>query len=488
MTGTPRAHARFVERTARGPSRRIRFSAAAAVAAITATVVSPHARAAGLYFSDRGVRPLGRGGAFVAGADDLGSIWYNPAGLTDAGTSFLLDASWMSFSSSFTRQVIATDANGAQYLETSPSAQGSTPFLPIPTIGFSYAFDDRRQWTAAIGAFAPYAAVASYPATAESRYSLVSLDGSALVDTGLWLAYKPVEQLRIGVGVEALVGTFATSVVMNANPSNRLLGAPEDPAYDAFSQLNVGPIFALSGNAGVTIVPERHVRVGLSGQLPTHVDSPATIQVRLPGASVFDNATVSGDSGRVVFNLPGVFRAGVEVRPVDALRVELTYVREFWSNHTEIDVIPSGITINGITGFPPGFKVGSIVIPRNFQDSNSLRLGGEYGLPLGAYRLDIRAGAAIDSSAIPPAYETALTIDMNKLTLSTGAGFHVGKHWRFDFLYAHIFGETVTVAPATAAVPAINPVKGNPTPTTSINGGIYTAQADIVGLGLNYAF
>jgi len=226
---------------------------------------------------------------------------------------------------------MATDASGAQYLETMPTAQGSTPVLPIPTIGFSYAFDQRHQWTAAIGAFAPMTAIASFPQSAPSRYSLVSLDGSALVNTGLWLACKPIEQLRIGVGMQALVGTFVTSVVMNANPSNRLLGAPEDPQYDAFSQLNVGPIFSPSANAGVTVIPDRHVRVGLSGQLPTRIDAPATIQVRLPNAPIFDNASVNGQSGSVSYNLPAVVRAGVEVRPVDALRVEVAYVHEFWS-------------------------------------------------------------------------------------------------------------------------------------------------------------
>ena len=57
-----------------------------------ALMIAQDARAAGLYFTDRGVRPLGRGGAFVAGADDFNATWYNPAGLADAGTSFLLDA------------------------------------------------------------------------------------------------------------------------------------------------------------------------------------------------------------------------------------------------------------------------------------------------------------------------------------------------------------------------------------------------------------
>jgi long-chain fatty acid transport protein len=250
----------------------------------------------------------------------------------------------------------------------------------------------------------------------------------------------------------------------------------------------VGPIFAPTGNAGVTVVPEPHVRIGVSGQLPTHVDSPATIQVRLPESVLFDHASVSGDAAHVVFNLPGVLRVGVELRPAERLRVELAYVHEFWSNHTEIDIVPSNININGITGFPSSFPVGNITIPRHFQDSNSLRLGGEYAVPVGHYRLDLRAGANAESSAVPAAYETPLTIDMDKLTVSAGVGFHVGSHWRFDFVYAHIFAETVDVSPSVAAVPPINPVKGNPTPVSAINAGTYTAEGDVVGLGLNYMF
>ena len=62
------------------------------------------AGAAGLYFADRGVRPLARGGAFIAGADDLGAIAYNPAGIYEAGSQLLVDASWLHFTSDYTRR------------------------------------------------------------------------------------------------------------------------------------------------------------------------------------------------------------------------------------------------------------------------------------------------------------------------------------------------------------------------------------------------
>src|SRR5580765_2469829 len=73
------------------------FKIAAVACGVSSLFFAATADAAGLYFSDRGVRPMGRAGAFVAGADDLGAIWYNPAGIADCGTSFLADFSWLHF-------------------------------------------------------------------------------------------------------------------------------------------------------------------------------------------------------------------------------------------------------------------------------------------------------------------------------------------------------------------------------------------------------
>jgi long-chain fatty acid transport protein len=449
--------------------------------------------AAGLYFSDRGVRPLGRGGAYVAGADDLGAIWYNPAGLADAGTSIMADFSWLHFTSEFTRQTNVTDANGTIRTFTYPTVNGSSPILPIPTIGGTFQFGDKKQFTAAAGIFAPYTAITTYPIAvngdpAPSRYSLVSLDGSALVVTGLWLAYKPIEQLRFGLGVQALVGTFASSVVFSASPPDRLIGAPEDPKYDSLSQLSVGPIFAPSANLGVTAVPEKHIRVGVSYQLPFRINAPGTIQVRLPNAVEFDNARQVGNDVHVRFQLPAVFRAGVELRPVEQFRIEAAYVREFWTTHHAIEVLPDNVRLSGVTGFPNDFRVANISLPRNFENTNSVRLGGELSVPASTYVIDLRLGFNYEQSAIPASYLSPLTIDLDKYAATVGGSLHIGPNWRFDAVYAHIFTADQTVSPAEAAVPRVNPVRGNPTASEAINGGTYSARADVLGVGVNYKF
>lgn len=454
--------------------------------------IARDALAAGLYFSDRGVRPMGRGGAFVAGADDLGSIWYNPAGLADAGTSFLADFSWLRFSDDYTRRLKLLDADNTVRYVDSPTVHGSSPIIPFPTIAGSYAFGDKKQFTFAAGVYAPYVALASYPATVNglpspARYALGSFDGSLLIIPGIWLAWKPIPSLRVGAGVQALTGIFQSTVVFSASPQDRLLGAPEQPEFDASSQLRVGPIFAPSANAGVIYEPERHIRFGASGQLPTIVSAPAKVSVRLPSDVAFDSAHVVGNDAHVRFELPAIFRLGVEVRPIDHLRIELAYVRELWTTQHSIDETSKNISINGVTGLPPSVALPPISYPRNFDNSDSVRLGAEYTVSIAGYAVDLRGGVAYETSAIPPAYLSLQTVDLDKLTTSIGGGLHIGKHWRFDAVYAHIFAKSVTVTPEEAKIPRVNPLNGN-APFEAVNGGTYSATADLLGVGVNYLF
>jgi long-chain fatty acid transport protein len=458
--------------------------------ALAGTCVPHVARAAGIYFSDRGVRPMGRAGAFVAGADDLGAVWYNPAGLADAGTSVLADAAWLRFSSTYTRELRIVDADGTVRTVTSPTVRGSSPVIPIPTLAGSYAID--KDWTIAAGVFAPQPAIVTYPRTVDgqpspARYALGSYDGTALIATGVFASYRPIEEVRIGLGVNALVGFYQTNVTFSASPQDRLLGAPEQPEFDAQSSIRVGPIFAPSANAGVIFVPEPHIRIGLAGQLPTIVSAPATLRVRLPSDVAFDGARVAGDQMHVRFELPAILRAGVEVRPRKDLRVEAAYVRELWTTHHAIEATNKDVSIAGVTGLPSEVRVPDLTFPRQFDNSSSYRLGAEYSFPVLGYPLEARAGIAYETSAVPVPYVSLLSLDMDKVIGTIGGGVRVGENWRFDFVWAHFFASSVHVAVDQAAIPRVNPLKGN-APLEAVNGGIYQASADLIGFGLNYKF
>jgi long-chain fatty acid transport protein len=470
----------------------------AALGGLAPMALGREARGAGLYVSDRGVRPLGRGGAFVAGADDLGAIWYNPAGIVEAPSSFLGDVAWVNYTSTFTRRALVTSAppGSTTLVQSFPTVDGTTPFLPIPTAAGSLRFGDRSQYAVALGVLAPYAALMTYPDHAGSqpapqRYSLISLNGSLLSVIGAWFSYKPLEEVRLGIGVEVLTGFFKTTVDFSACPPENLLCAPEDPNYEAFTSLDAGPIFAPSANGGVTWVPARVVRVGLSGQAPFVIDAPAKVDVRLPTAVEFDSAYQQGRRAHLHLELPPVVRVGVEVRPLPGsndLRIELAYVREFWSVQQSIDVTPDNIQLYRILGFPSPFRVPTISLPRRFRDTNSLRLGAEYAYDLLGLRVQSRVGVSYETSAIPEAYVSPLTVDSSKFAASVGGSIVVSRHLRLDAVFSHTFASNVTVAPREAATTPVNPVNGNPTSKVAINGGEYRQNLNVIGVGLEYRF
>ena len=483
---------------------KLRPGAAALVgcASLLASVtVSSSADAAGLYFSDRGVRGLARGGAFIAGADDAGAIYYNPAGLSYAGEQFLFDASWLRYQGTYRRQseLVQTDPNtgdptGATDIYTHPEVEGTSPILPIPTLAYSNPLGlDDKGFNFAIGLWAPYAAITSYPETvggrpAPQRYSLLTLDGSALAIAGLYASYQPIEELSFGLGVEMLAGFFEASVAFSACVPDRFLCAPEQPDYDAATRLRVGPITAPSGVAGIIVSPIEDLRLGLSYHLPFNIESEATVDVRLPSAAVFDSASQGGNKADVQFDLPSKISAGIEYRGLPNTRIETAFVYEPWSVHDAITLKPRNITLNNVEAFPPEYELGQITLERGFQDAWSWRLGGEYSLDLDDYILDMRAGFMYETSAIPPEYLSATTVDLDKIVIGLGGGLHIGK-WRFDGLIAFVMGQQTKVSTDEAQIAQVLPLRANPPERENyINAGTYEASALVLGVGLRYQF
>ena len=474
------------------------LSRAAKVLAFAATLGSAAtASAGGLYYADRGVRPLGRGGAFIAGADDAGAIAYNPAGLFDAGASFLFDASWVNFSSSYARtaNLQQIDPNTGKVVgttrETFPTVSGSTPFLPIPTIAGT--FQPSKRWVVGLGVWAPYAALTSYPDSvngkaAPQRYSLLSLDGSILAFAGAAVAFAPIKELRLGAEVGMLTGVFNSQVAFSGCVPERFLCSPEQSSWDVLTQLKAGPIFAPTGQIGAQFIPHPSWRIGLDFQLPVWVRTSGTLTSRLPATPVFEKASQSGSSGTLAFDLPWSIRAGVETRAVDDLRLEASFNFDKWSMHDAITLTPDHVAFKNVAGFPETYYVPTIAIPRHFQDSWAVHLGGEYTFNLFGLEWQGRLGTSYEKSAIPKEYLSVLTLDQDKVTAAGGLSVHIKKA-RIDLTYAHVFGLPVTVDPSEAKIAQISPVRANPPKNPDIiNAGSYTAHADILGLGFAYTF
>jgi long-chain fatty acid transport protein len=488
---------------------------AAGALAVAVGSLSSAAGAAGLYFSDRGVRPVGRAGAFVAGADDLGAVAYNPAGIAYAGESVLADASWLRFTSTYQRRSVVRDpATGETVVQGTnyfPQVEGTTPVLPIPTLAISSRLGLDERWMFGASVWAPYSALTSYPedgidfrgrkVPAPQRYSLYTLDGSALAVVGLHAAYKPVPSFALGVSLQMLTGTFASRLAFSACPPKSLLCAEEDPQWDAFTQLTVGPIFAPSAQGGfiavVSDTPGAEVRLGGSIQAPFWVDAPAKTDIRLPSAPVFRDATVEGNQARVSFRLPAIARVGIETRlgQKKQTRLEMALVYESWSMHDRISISPAGggIRLRNVTGFPDPYEVGTLQQARGFRDTFSIHGGVEHFFETGGYPMALRGGLSYERSAVPAEYLSVLTVDLDKVQLAAGYSLWVGakKNLRLDSVLGYTFGFTTDVDPAAAKITKVKVVRANDPADqdqTRINGGRYTGGAMVAGVGLNWKY
>ena len=167
-------------------------------AAITILLLSSlleHASAGGLVLPTRGVRPTARAGAFVAGADDLGAIYFNPAGLgaggETSGTTFLFDTGYVGNRSSYHR--IDSGLNDVGTVEN------EAPGLPIPTMAIGFHLNEKT--TIAMGAYTYYLGLSKYPETGGQRYTLVDQSETKLGIVEIAAAHQISKHLRVGIGL-----------------------------------------------------------------------------------------------------------------------------------------------------------------------------------------------------------------------------------------------------------------------------------------------
>ena len=458
------------------------------------------AEAGGLFLTDRGVRPLSRGFAFVAGADDPQALWYNPGGLGFSGQQLLIDASLTFLRADFTR----IDSGG----NTLPTVAADAAVLPIPMIAYSHPVRD--DLVLAFGIHAPNASLIRWPRgvtadggtcdgtatdpdpaceAAPQRYSLYSLEGSAFVNLTPAIAYKPIPELSIGVGMHLLVGRFVGETAISAC-EGFLCTQPENTEWDGLARFDLNPIIHPGVTLGATY-DAGIVRVGASMVWwPGAIRGEAQLDVRLPSAPLFNGARVEGDRATLELDLPLILRAGVELRPVPGVRVEAAVAWERWSSQDAARIEPENVWIRDAVAIGD-YQVGPISIPRNMNDVWSLRLGGTATVVQDV--LELSAGVNYENGSFDNAYLSPLTLDARKVVLGLGASVQIKEGLFLDVSYGHIFMADPSVRDS--AVPQPNPIRPPRSPdvpapaggAVHVGNGDYSMEADMVGIGLRWA-
>ncbi len=436
------------------------------------------AQAAGFFLPGHGIKPMGRGGAFVAsGGGDLNSLWYNPANLAGLEEFTLtVDLSIIALDFEFARAPRTLD-NG-ETITFAPISNEAAP-LPNPQILIGGKLPKLKDTTWAFGFYAPYTAPQTYPEDGAQRYTLVDNNGSLLGFLHLALAREFGDSIRVGAGFQNLAGSFRLVTVSSAYTG--LYGDPEDPEQDLLTQITLTDLFSPTGNLGVWVKVAPNVEAAISMQLPVRIrDRDAKLDLKLPNNALFANANVRGDEIDAGLNFPFMARLGVRL-VLDKFDYELAAVYENWGSVKEVSAVPQDVVVENVPG------VGSIEatpsnVPLNYRDTFSIRNGAELKIN---QDLAVRAGYTYESSAIPDEYYSVFLPDSTKHLMTFGAGYELGK-WTFDagFAYMHMPDRTIT----TSEVRQINPTDPDGENTTVVGNGTYSQRYIMGGLGVTKQF
>ena len=440
--------------------------------------------AAGLFIAPRGVRPLSRGGAFVAGAEDVHSLVYNPAGLGFAANEAIIDFGVPLHHTDYTR--LLADSG-----ERLPTVTGKGLGLPSPTMAAVHAYE---PWGLTFGAglFADYPALQNWPRVlpdgqpAPQRYAIVNYAGTAVVRLSAGVGYQPTDWLSMGLAVQGFTGRFVSETTLS-NCDGVVCDTPEDQMFDAAIQFESGNFARPGIHAGLIVAPTRWLRIGLSWESGYRLEVDGVLRGRLPDDEIFDEAYLDPAEPKATarFSLPMNARAGVELRGDNGWRLEGAFVWEQWSVHDMLELDPEETVIAEVA-LIGDYRLGRVEIERGFRDTWSVRLGGELPLgDVGGTPMTLRGGILYEPSAIAPENLTAMVVDLDKVITTVGLGWQLDD-MRLDFLYGLVLMptqevESSDVLQASAARP---PWEGR----TTIGEGTYESGAHILGLGATLSF
>ena len=390
---------------------------------------------AAYYFVDAGTRGMARGGAYIAGNEDLTAQYYNPAALINLDSGqVMLNFSLVSQKADFQRMEF--DDNGELVKEFGNVDNIASP-MRIPSFGIAHHFG-LPDTMFAIGLHPPYAPDKTYTTDGAQRYTLIDAKTTQFY-AGISAAHQLNDWLTIGAGLLWNMTRARQSLalnVCNAGKPDEPDGCEESDPAETDLQLSMKMLDKgkLTGNVGVLITPHDQWTIGLSVMPPIDVEGKGHIEAKFSDEhwlnALLEDGETRDDEIRVLMKLPLVIRSGVQFKPQETLAIEFAAVYEHWSRseETRIEDVRAPLTLNSTAtavapeGFDPEVPItGPVVIPQNYRNSVSYRLGTEWDAKPW---VTLRSGVYYEASAIPDKSLGVSLMDGNKIGYGVGASYN----------------------------------------------------------------
>lgn len=421
------------------------------------------ARAGGISLPIRGVRALSMGGAYVAGADGVNALWYNPARIDE--TTLGLEVGVVALSAGF------TPSGGEQ---AGLRVANEAGVVPNPTLGFILHVTD--MLSIGVGAYAPYAGHGRFDETGPQRYSLVDNDQSTIfyLDAGAALRFG---RFRIGGGLQNVSAHLKQRVVLSGYSG--IFGNPEDPELDILEEIELQDPINLTGNIGASF-DAGPLTLALAVQLPYRIAGQADFRVRLPSSVFFDSMEVDGSKVDLEIPFPLAVRGGAAWRISPRFGMEVAVNYENWSVQDKITIDPGDrIMLHGVPAIGD-YRLPPLVIDRRMKDTISLHIGADYQI---LSSLHLRTGMFYEPSAFGDETFSVAQLDDDKVGIALGASYDAGL-FRFDVGFSRVLQGTREIT--ASEIKQLNPT--NPDQAIVVGNGTYDSNYWVGGAGVSCRF
>ena len=435
------------------------------------------ANAAGIYLAEQDAS--GAGNAYAgaaAAADDAGTIFYNPAGMTRIkGTQVIVAGQWINYAINF-HNTGSKDAFGAPMSGTDGGNAGANIVYPNVYVQTQLG----EKFRAGIGLEVPYGLITSYQNGWKGRYGAQTSDITD-ININPAVAYQVNDKLSVGAGFNAArmhakltnaIDEFATCVAIEESQGKsaavsvatcHALGF-NDQANDGGAQLT-GDSWGYGYNAGVLYQVTEKLRAGLSyrSQQKFLIKGSASFQPDatwnagpLPGATGLFQFT-QAHAGIVT---PDMWNLGVYHQCTDKLGTMANVTWTGWSVFDHLVVHYDNVHQPTTT------------LPLHWQDTITAALGA-------TYRADdywtLRGGVGYEQTPVRTTEQAPRIPDTNRIRLSVGGGYKIDAHNAIDIAYSHLFTD----------LSQINFKDGN---SGASQVGNYVTNANLISVQYKYSF
>jgi long-chain fatty acid transport protein len=451
------------------------LSAAAFVAAVTATSTRVNAQGFGVYEHDACM--MARAGTGVASPCNASAVFFNPAGIVGGGNRWnaQVGVTMIAPRGDFTDSI-----TGA----TTPSTPNN---IPVPTLFVTRQLGSR--WAVGLGVNAPYGLISEWPNTFEGRFLAYRADLKSIYIQPT-IAYRIHPRVRVGAGVtivhsqvELKQRVDLSEQEAQAGVTFAMLGVPTGTDF-ADATLNatgnsVGGHFGLLAqltdrfSIGARFLTK--VTVDLEGDatfrpVPTGITLAAGNPLGAPAGTPLDNVvssafttTLASQTGATTLPMPAQLVVGVALRATNDLTVLADYQ---WVNWKSFEVLPLDFSV-----------IGQDTLYEDYQNTSGYRVGAEY---VASPKVTLRGGLLFHTAAAPDQTVTPLLPEGERAEGTLGLGIRLSPRARLDLAYQYIRQQDrrgrVTDPPARGPAGA------------SANTGVYTSTANLFGASLAFGF